>query len=52
MTAVLLGLLPLSFILGFLTWTMLMGAREQERSDTWAAAWARDNHKAASKHLH
>lgn len=39
MTAVLLGLTPLLFVLGFLTWTMLMGSREQQRSDAWAQAW-------------
>lgn len=44
MTAVLLGLLPLSFVLGFLTWTMLMGAREQQRANEWAAAWADKHH--------
>jgi hypothetical protein len=41
MTAVLLGLMPLAFALGFLTWTMLMGSREQKRSDLWAEAWVR-----------
>lgn len=46
MTSVLLGLLPLSFVLGFLTWTMLMGAREQERADRWAEAWADEHHAA------
>lgn len=50
MTAVLLGLTPLMFVLGFLTWTMLMGAREQQRSDAWAEAWVKD--QAARKKLH
>lgn len=57
MTAVLLGLLPLSFVLGFLTWTMMMGAREQQRADQWAAAWADKHHSdiaraKAAKRLH
>ena len=50
MTSVLLGLLPLSFILGFLTWTMLMGSREQQRADRWAEAWAREHHAARKPH--
>lgn len=50
MTAVLLGLTPLLFALGFLTWTMLMGAREQERSDAWAEAWVKQ--QADIKKLH
>jgi hypothetical protein len=43
MTAVLLGLVPLTFALGFLTWTMLMGSREQQNSDAWAEAWAAEH---------
>jgi hypothetical protein len=43
MTTLLLALVPLLFATGFLTWTMLMGAREQSRSDAWAAQWVRDN---------
>lgn len=39
MTAVVLALLPLLFVLGFLTWTMTMGAREQQRADAWAEGW-------------
>lgn len=38
------------FVLGFLTWTLLMGAREQQRSDAWAEAWVED--QGARKKLH
>ena len=41
MTNVLLALVPLLFATGFLSWTLLMGAREQARSDAWAAEWVR-----------
>lgn len=41
MTTVVLALVPLLFATGFLTWTMLMGAREQARSDAWAEQWAK-----------
>jgi hypothetical protein len=47
MTAILLALLPLAFALGFLTWTMLMGSREQKRSDLWAESWVRERDAAA-----
>ena len=43
MISVLLGLVPLLFVTGFLTWTMTMGAREQARSDAWAKDWANKN---------
>ena len=48
MTTVFLALVPLLFAAGFLSWTMLMGAREQAKSDAWAAEWARKHH--SSKH--
>jgi hypothetical protein len=41
MVTLALALLPLLFVTGFLTWTMVMGAREQERSDAWAAEWVK-----------
>jgi hypothetical protein len=41
MATLALALVPLLFATGFLTWTMLMGAREQARSDAWAAEWQR-----------
>jgi hypothetical protein len=41
MITVFLALVPLLFATGFLTWTMLMGAREQAKSDAWAAEWVR-----------
>jgi len=44
MTTVVLALVPLLFATGFLTWTMMMGAREQARSDAWAEAWAKAHH--------
>jgi hypothetical protein len=44
MISVILGLVPLLFATGFLTWTMTMGLREQARSDAWAAEWAERNH--------
>lgn len=43
MTTLLLALVPLLFATGFLTWTMLMGAQQQARSDAWAEQWVRDN---------
>jgi hypothetical protein len=39
MTKILLALLPLAMVSGFLTWVMMMGARDQARSDAWAADW-------------
>lgn len=41
MTNLLLALVPLAMVTGFLTWLMTMGARDQQRSDAWAAEWAR-----------
>jgi hypothetical protein len=49
MTTVLLALVPVLFAAGFLTWTMMMGAREQARSDAWAKAWT-DRHHGHGKH--
>jgi hypothetical protein len=43
MTTLALALVPLLFATGFLTWTMLMGAREQARSDAWAEEWTKNN---------
>jgi hypothetical protein len=43
MTAVILALVPLLFATGFLTWTMMMGAQQQARSDAWAEAWVKEN---------
>jgi len=43
MTTLVLAFVPLLFAAGFLTWTMLMGAREQARADAWAAEWARQH---------
>lgn len=43
MTAVILALVPLLFAAGFLTWTMMMGAQQQARSDAWAEAWVKSN---------
>ena len=43
--ALALARVPLLLATGFLTWTMLMGAREQARSDAWAEKWARDNQR-------
>ncbi len=39
MTKILLALVPLAMATGFLTWVMMMGARDQARSDAWAADW-------------
>ena len=44
MTTLALALVPLLFAGGFLTWTMLMGAREQAKADAWAAEWANKHH--------
>ena len=44
MTTLALALVPLLFATGFLTWTMLMGLREQERADAWAADWVEKHH--------
>lgn len=49
MTSILLALLPLTFVFGFLSWVMLMGARDQERSDKFALAWV-EKQRAAKKH--
>jgi hypothetical protein len=43
MINVFLALVPLGFATGALVWTMTTGAREQRRSDEWAAQWMRDN---------
>lgn len=43
MISVILALVPILFATGFLTWTMTMGAREQARSDAWAAQWLKAN---------
>jgi hypothetical protein len=48
MTTLALALVPLLFATGFLTWTMLMGLREQAKADAWAAEWAAQHH--AGKH--
>jgi hypothetical protein len=40
MTKILLALLPLAMVTGFLTWVMIMGSRDQARSDAWARDWA------------
>jgi hypothetical protein len=38
-----LAIVPLGLATGALVWTMHSGAREQQRSDKWAAQWMRDN---------
>jgi hypothetical protein len=43
MINVILAVVPLGFATGALVWTMASGAREQRRSDEWAAQWMRDN---------
>lgn len=43
MISVILALVPLIFVSGSLVWLMTSGAQAQARSDTWAAAWVRDN---------
>jgi hypothetical protein len=43
MINVFLAIVPLGFATGALVWTMTTGAREQRRSDEWAAQWMRDN---------
>jgi hypothetical protein len=43
MINVFLAIVPLGFATGALVWTMTTGAREQRRSDEWAAKWMRDN---------
>jgi hypothetical protein len=50
MISVLLALVPLLFATGFLTWTMTMGAREQARSDAWAAKWVKDSGGQGASH--
>ena len=42
--------MPLLFATGFLTWTMTMGAREQARSDAWAAQWMKDQGGKGTHH--
>jgi hypothetical protein len=48
MTTIALALVPLLFATGFLSWTMLMGMREQTKADAWAAEWAQKHR--AGKH--
>lgn len=43
MTTLLLALVPAIFVTGGLDWVMTMGARDQARSDAWAAQWQRAN---------
>jgi hypothetical protein len=43
MINIFLAIVPLGFATGALVWTMTTGAREQRRSDEWAAKWMRDN---------
>jgi hypothetical protein len=43
MINIFLAIVPLGFATGALVWTMTTGAREQRRSDEWAAQWMRDN---------
>jgi len=43
MINVFLAFVPLGLATGALVWTMSSGAREQQRSDKWAAQWMRDN---------
>lgn len=43
MINIFLAIIPLGFATGALVWTMTAGAREQRRSDEWAAKWMRDN---------
>jgi len=45
MTKILLALVPLAMVTGFLTWVMMMGARDQARSDAWAEKWAKGSQK-------
>lgn len=45
MTKILLALVPLAMVTGFLTWVMMMGARDQARSDAWAEKWAKGSEK-------
>jgi hypothetical protein len=42
MINVFLAIVPLGLATGALVWTMTAGAREQQRSDKWAAQWMRD----------
>ena len=48
MTKILLVLLPLAMVTGFLTWVMMMGARDQVRSDAWAEDWQRSRSGSGS----
>jgi hypothetical protein len=43
MTTLLLALVPVAFITCGLAWVMTMGARDQARSDAWAAQWMQVN---------
>ena len=43
MINIFLAIVPLGLATGALVWTMASGAREQQRSDKWAAQWMRDN---------
>ena len=41
MSTIFLALIPLLMIIGAMTWLLSMGARDQSRSDAWAAEWMR-----------
>lgn len=43
MTTLLLAFVPVLLATGCLAWCMTMGAREQAKSDAFAAQWAKDN---------
>ncbi|MCB1998099.1 hypothetical protein [Rubrivivax albus] len=43
MTTLILAFVPVAFITGGLAWVMSMGARDQARSDAWAARWMQAN---------
>lgn len=50
MTLMLLAGLPLVLAAGCLTWMLTMGAREQARSDEFAANWVKENAGKPPRH--
>lgn len=51
LTTILLAAVPVAMMAGFLSWLMLMGARDQARSDAWAQRWMQSN-QAGGKTSH
>jgi hypothetical protein len=49
LTTILLAAVPVAMMAGVLSWLMLMGARDQERSDAWAERWMQSQQAGAKR---